>query len=220
MQRATTYLTDDQVELVLSTTRNKKHITWLLLIIDGGLKVTEIVSLRYDQVDLKARAIHLPPASKKNIEDSRTIPLSSRLYQAITDYMSIQDSHEEKYLFRGKEKHVSRKSIYKLCYSIRQKYTTLHQLTPKALRNTFILRYLNAGIPLPQLKAMIGMKNIATLARHLPSFSKAEEAIELVRSPSVKETMLDLIKRWLWKGNPIPVQHIPCSYPVAPIRKK
>lgn len=81
-------LDNKQSNLLLQHTQNPKHKACLLLMLDAGLKVSESVSLRYQDFDFKEKLIHVKPPSKKG--QQRTIPISPRLYQTLAHYIQKQ----------------------------------------------------------------------------------------------------------------------------------
>ncbi|OIN61213.1 tyrosine-type recombinase/integrase [Arsenicibacter rosenii] len=98
------FLTTEENETALSRISNPTHRVQWLLMADAGLRVTEVCTLRWTDIDVRKKVIKvrsLKKRSDRQTEDSdgprtgvkagpqktREIPMSARLYQALTDFV-------------------------------------------------------------------------------------------------------------------------------------
>ncbi|MFA4137046.1 MULTISPECIES: tyrosine-type recombinase/integrase [unclassified Brevibacillus] len=86
-------LTDDEVERLLAVPDTKEYAQWrdlaaMYLILDTGMRVTEVCGLEITEVDFKSRTITLPASKNKN-RRPRVLPLSNTvakmLYELVTE---------------------------------------------------------------------------------------------------------------------------------------
>jgi hypothetical protein len=201
MRTTLDFLDHKGVNLLLQTTSNYKHKACLLLMLDAGFRVSEAISLRYNNFDFKEKLIRVQSLKKKGHNQLRTIPISERLYQTLATYIQTQKpKNNEQFLFPGKspETHLTRKAINKVCDRLKIKYPQeLSQLHPHTLRHTFATYHLANGAQLADIKNMLGHENLATTAiyTHTPLENFKKSIDEVTKTP---KNTLTRIKDWLF----------------------
>ena len=81
------YLTDRQTNLLLGKVgENIKYRLLTLLMMDAGLRVSETVSLKLDNLRFREKIIRVKSLKKKN-EVFRDIPMSARLIETMAKYL-------------------------------------------------------------------------------------------------------------------------------------
>jgi integrase/recombinase XerD len=194
-------LDSNQASLLIKHTHNIKHRACLLLMLDTGLRVTEAVSLRYQDFDFKEKIIHVKPTYKKGSSQQRAIPISDRLYRTLAQYIQTQKpASNRSYLFPGKNgHHLTRKAINRLCDRIKAKYPEeFRKLHPYTLRHTFAMQHLAHGAQIADLKNILGHESLATTTHmysHTP-LDTFKKSIAQVTNPP--QTTISSIKNWLF----------------------
>ena len=109
------FLDSYQCEKLLKSITNLKHRLLVLLMLDCGLRVSEAVSLKYEDFDFKRDLVIVTTLKKRGKSVKRKIPLSKRLYQSLADYFAKQKNIEkDNYLFPHqfiKNFHITRDSV-------------------------------------------------------------------------------------------------------------
>ncbi len=86
----------NHIKFQLSKIENLKHKTILTLVYSGGLRVSEIVNLKIEDIDSKRMLIHIKNAKGRK---DRLIPLSSYVLELLRQY--YKEYKPEEYLFNG-----------------------------------------------------------------------------------------------------------------------
>lgn len=167
------FLNQKNTEKLLQVIKNPKHQTAILLMMDCGLRVTECVTLQIKNFDFKRKLLNVKSLKKKGENSIRQIPISNRLTDALAEYISIlKPTNEEDYLFpgNGDRKHISRKSLNRLCERIKKENPSIGRLHPHALRHTFATQMLANGAKLFDVKTLLGHTSFNTtlIYNHTP----------------------------------------------------
>ncbi len=159
-------------KLIDSHLSNKRHKTCFLLMMDCGLRVTECVTLKFNNFDFKRKQVTVQSLKKRDEQHSRTIPISDRCYQALADYLAtLKDISPDSYLFANSDgEHISRKALNMVCDRIKQKDPSFKNLHPHALRHTCATQLLSSGAQLHEIKDILGHKKYDTtlIYAHIP----------------------------------------------------
>lgn len=166
------YLNKDQSKKLLGALSNIKHRLIVLLMLDGGLRVSECVSLKVSNFDFKQRKLKVESLKKRSKKKFRSIPLSIRLYDCLADYLYKHKFDNDSWLFpssTSKEGHITRFAVNKLLD--RKKYKlNIQNLHPHALRHTCATAQLANGAELVHIKELLGHENLntTTIYTHVP----------------------------------------------------
>ena len=194
------YLDKKEVDQLLKVTKNIKHQTCLLLMVDCGLRVSEAITLQYADFDFKRRQVKVKSRKQQTDPPYRTIPLSDRLYQALGRYIQTQHpTSNQQYLFPSKsqQKHLSRQALNRVCERAKAKYPAFDKLHPHALRHTFATHHLANGAQLADIKNMLGHQSLATTAiyTHTPIDQIRENINQITQPPP---NLLTRLNNWLY----------------------
>jgi site-specific recombinase XerD len=171
--KETTYLTAEEVELMLSEVDATSEIgirdrAILSLLFAGGLRVSELCGLDRDKINLKRHEFSVRGKGKKD----RPIFFDDETAEALRDYLDTRHD-KAKPLFinlspSGKNE-ISRltpRSVQRIV----QKYAVLagitKQVSPHTLRHSFATDLLMNGADLRSVQAMLGHSNISTTQRY------------------------------------------------------
>lgn len=161
-------LTGKEVELLLAQpkctdAKGFRDKAMLELLYATGIRVTELISLNIDDVNLPGCFIKCGPAGK-----SRIIPLYPAAVQALTDY--IQDvrpkliAHpEEQSLFVNLSgERMSRQGFWKIVKHYQELAEIDKDITPHTLRHSFAAHLLENGADLRSIQEMLGHSDISS----------------------------------------------------------
>lgn len=143
----------ESIKKKLSEISNLKHKTILTLTYSVGLRVSEIVNLKIEDIDSKRMIIHIKNAKGRK---DRIVPLSSTILELLREYWKLY--HPTEYLFNGQ------KSIqYSIasCQKIYKQYidstSSIH-----TLRHSSFTEMLETGTDIRVIQKIAGHSNIKT----------------------------------------------------------
>lgn len=154
-----TVLSIDEVKLILDHIKNIKHKTIFTLIYSSGLRVSEVVILKREDLDLDRNLIHIKRAKGK--KDRYTL-LSNRAKELCSEY--IKYSRESRFLFPGinNDKHISIRSVQQIMYRTVRELNLDKKVTVHSLRHSFATHLLEQGTDIRYIQELLGHKNIKT----------------------------------------------------------
>jgi integrase/recombinase XerC len=135
----------------------------LMLFYQTGMRLSELVNLKENQVDFSKQVIKI--LGKGNKE--RVVPVSQVLIRELKDYQQAKRKGIEKfdgvYLFvleNGKKLYP--KYVYLIVKKYLSKVTTLNKKSPHILRHTFATHLTNNGADLNAVKELLGHSSLAS----------------------------------------------------------
>ena len=144
---------NEYIKEKLNKINNLKHKTILTLTYSVGLRVSEIVNLKIEDIDSKRMLIHIKNAKGRK---DRLVPLSSNVLNLLRDY--YKKYRPKEYLFNGQS---SLKYSIGSCQQIYKKYIEpdghIH-----TLRHSFATSLLENGIDLRIIQKILGHSNVKT----------------------------------------------------------
>ena len=156
-------LSKEEIHKILENERNPKHRLLLMLVYSSGLRVSEVVALKREHIDLSRRVINVRLG--KGRKDRCTL-LSEKAAQFIAEYYEFFGI--EKWLFPGQPptrpltirsaQHIFDKAVRRA--EIRKKIT-IH-----GLRHTFATHLLESGTDIRYIQTLLGHANVRTTERY------------------------------------------------------
>lgn len=169
MKKTIKYLEHDQVTKLLDTMNIRDHFMFSL-IYGFGLRVSELLNLTLDDIDLKNKTIKILPLKRKT-SDKQVFPLSDKECKMVQIYLSnrprTDDNHliVSKHIEAGKEvyKRMSRINIYKLF----KRYCRLSGIDKElahvhTLRHSFAVTGASNGIDIYTMKKLLRHTNLSS----------------------------------------------------------
>jgi len=162
-------LTREEVSKLISVCENAKHKAMLLLAYGSGLRVSEIQSLRVNDIDSKEMRVFVKGG--KNKRDHYTV-LSQTTLVALYDYWNkFQPHNPEGWLFPGlgKKGHITRNAMALAFESCAKKANITKDVSPHSLRHAFGTHLFEDGSDLVKIKELLGHHRIqsTTIYVHL-----------------------------------------------------
>jgi integrase/recombinase XerD len=162
-------LTPDEVDRLLgtpakhSTPKGFRDRAILELLYASGVRVTELVSLDVDAVDLDAKTVRCKGRGAK----LRVIPISERAANALSDYLergrSVLVTRDERALFvNAHGERLTRQGLWLIIKEYVEEAGIETAVTPHTLRHSFAVHQLNKGEDLHNVQRLLGHANITT----------------------------------------------------------
>ncbi|MCI8398240.1 MAG: site-specific tyrosine recombinase XerD [Oscillibacter sp.] len=161
-------LTSKEVELLLEQPRcvdakGRRDHAMLELLYATGIRVSELVSLELDDLNLAAGVLRCRSKGKERI-----IPLYPEAVKALLDYLwnvrprLIADDGEEAVFVNMSGERMSRQGFWKLLKQYKERAGIEKELTPHTLRHSFAAHLLENGADMRSIQEMLGHADISS----------------------------------------------------------
>lgn len=128
-----------------------------------GMRVTELVSLSVDDVNLNTGIIKVAKKTKE-----RSIPLSNSAIKSLKTYISnvrplLIKTEEEKILFiNANGQKMTRQGFWKILKQYKSQAKIEKELNPHVIRHSFAVHKLQQGVELKEVQEILGHTDIAS----------------------------------------------------------
>jgi integrase/recombinase XerC len=147
-----------------------------ILLLNTGIRISELCSLRMDDVSLSDRKGAICIRSGKG-EKSRTVPLNQNAREAIREWMKARPQSTKDRLFSGK------RGVGITPNAVQRRLTEYGRragigVTPHVLRHTFAKTLTDLGISIEKVAELLGHASLNTTRRYIkPSQADLEKAV-------------------------------------------
>jgi integrase len=157
--------------------RNKLIKPIILLAVETGMRRGEILSIRYDHLDLRERALLIPETKTGR---ARTIPLNEKATDLLLKLSSVQLSKDQERLFPISA-NCLRLAWERICKRAGVSDLHFHDLRHEALSRLF-----EAGLTGPEVMSISGHRSIATLGRYAHAGERKAIAAKLAATANAR----------------------------------
>jgi integrase/recombinase XerC len=170
-QRVPQILSENDLETFLSSLRSWRDRTLVLLMWISCLRVSEVVAIRFQDIECSRRSIHIPVAKGNQ---ARTVFMSSFTFAALNRYLDEErknlfpDVDQVFVAFKGRARGhpLSMNAVQKMVYYYATK-CGLSQLHAHLFRHTGITHLVQEGMPEPAIRDMVGHRSPESLSPYL-----------------------------------------------------
>ena len=162
------YLTIDEVDKLLNfetkTAFDYRNKAMMEVMYASGLRVSELVSLDYNSIDLENSLIRVKGKGKKE----RIVPIGDIAVKALKVYMEeyrpflVKKGRYDELFLNNHGKPISRQGFNFILENIKKATGIEKDLTPHVLRHSFATHLLEGGADLRSIQEMLGHENIST----------------------------------------------------------
>ena len=167
-KRVPSVLTSQEVELLLEQPKNVdlkgiRDKAMLEFAYATGMKVTEIISLNLEDVNLEEGYVVC-----KGRERTRNIPLGSLSIKALKDYVEnsrnilIKDENVKALFVNTNGQRLTRQGFWKIVKYYKEQAHISKDITPHILRHSFATHLLQNGADLKAIQTMLGHSDISS----------------------------------------------------------
>jgi integrase/recombinase XerC len=149
-----------QTEDVFTTLRNEAI---LLVFYATGIRLSELIGIRYEDVDLSGGSIRVTGKGSKE----RIVPIGALVIEHLKKYLallpdSVVQRNNNPLLFVTDEgKKLYPKLVYRVVHTWLSRISTKEKLSPHVLRHTFATHMLNSGADLNTIKEILGHSSLS-----------------------------------------------------------
>ena len=167
-------LAEEEIISLLKNIKNIKHQAMVMAGYAAGMRVSEIVNLKINDIDSKRMMIHIKGAKGKK---DRMVPLSKKLLKILREYYKQYKPKE--YLFEGQNGGAySSRSIQLVLNEAKQKANVKKSGSTHMLRHSYATHLLESGTDIRLIQELLGHNSISTTVRYTPLSKKNLEKIE------------------------------------------
>lgn len=167
-KKAPSVLSSKEIELLLNQPNNAelkgiRDKAMLEFAYATGMRVTEIISLDIDDVDLKEGFVSCKMGNKK-----RVIPIGSLSLKALKEYVEnvrpilIKDEKDRALFVNINGKRLTRQGFWKIVKYYKEQAHITKDITPHVLRHSFATHLLQNGADLKAIQSMLGHSDISS----------------------------------------------------------
>lgn len=165
-QQLPKHFNQDEITQIIKAAGNMKHKTMLMLAYGSGLRVSEVVQLKVQDIDSERMCILIRQAKGKK---DRIVRLSPVLLVMLREYWKKVKPARDGYLFEGqlKGEPYSTRSLQLVLAAAKEKAGVLKPGSIHALRHSFATHLLDKGTDVFMIMKLLGHNSVKTTMRYL-----------------------------------------------------
>ena len=157
------FLNYDEIEKILSTPDTttflgKRNALILELLYSTGIRVSELVNIKLNDIDLSEEKILI--LGKGNKE--RYVLFGNKAKQKILDYLSEKTDNSPYLIVNRYGNKITDRGIRKILDSIILEASLSYKISPHTLRHTFATHMLDSGADIEIVKELLGHESLST----------------------------------------------------------
>ncbi len=175
-RRLPVILSINEVDRLMRSLDNVKHLAILCCIYSGGLRLSELLALRLDDIYWDRNQIMVRGGKGKK---DRSVMLSETLKALLRYYFDLYQPRH--YLFEGQSGgSYSKSSVQQVVRKAARKAGITRRVTPHTLRHCFATHLLDNGTDVRYIQELLGHKDIKTtlIYTHVST-----QSLDAIRSP-------------------------------------
>jgi integrase/recombinase XerD len=149
-------LNKKEIELIINQTKNLQHKLVIMFLYYGGLRLSEVLNLKWNNLDFERKTIQLKIAKG---EHERTIFLHPKLIEELNKFKIIREG----LIFesnRGKK--YSEETIQAIVKKSTETAGIKKRVSPHTFRHSFATHLLEAGCDIRNIQQLLGHANLQT----------------------------------------------------------
>lgn len=152
-------LSKEEIKKLLESIKNIKHRLLLEIMVSSGLRVSECVSLKVEDIDLEEKTIHIK--SGKGGKDRKTI-MSESVVNLMKNYLENK-KNDSNFVFNKKNgNHVTTKLPQLVIKRAASDAGIKKSISCHSLRHSFATHLLNEGVDIRFIQVLLGHSDIST----------------------------------------------------------
>ncbi|HEX2060763.1 MAG TPA: tyrosine recombinase XerC [Thermoanaerobaculia bacterium] len=150
-----------------STTLGLRDKAWLELLYASGLRISELVNIDIDDLELRARLVKVHGKGSKE----RIVPFGSKAEAALRAWLAVRgelahDVDEQAVFVNYRGKKITTRSVRRLFDVYLRRAALQSGVSPHTLRHSFATHLLNAGADLRGIQELLGHASLSTTQKY------------------------------------------------------
>jgi len=149
-------LSKEEIEMLISSTKNMNHRLIIQIGYSAGLRISEIINLKWRDIDFDRNIIHLKRAKGKK---DRIVMLSLKVKESL---MNLTPNKEGYVFLTNRGGKYTQRTIQKIIENAAIKTGIRKSITPHTLRHSFATHLLENGTDIRYIRDLLGHSDIST----------------------------------------------------------
>lgn len=165
---------DEEGKLLEACSGPRAHLRSIIICaLDTGMRAGEIFKLKWANVDLTRRSIHIIAFNTKTMS-ARHVPISDRLFMELTAIIENRQPKPDELVFGISE-------TIKKAFDTARKLAGVPDFRLHDCRHCYATRLIQAGMPIEEVARLLGHADISTTYRYVnPTADTARRALEIL----------------------------------------
>lgn len=169
-------LTKAEINKLIVAATNPKHKLLIKMLYSSGLRVSECVSLKINDLDLDEKTGVIREGKGKK---DRNIILSNSFINDFKDYLNKRKA-QSPYIFNVKDRHISTRQAQRIVSQTAKKVGIKKRVFCHALRSSFATHLLEEGTDIRFIQELLGHSSLETTQRYT---KVTTEQLKKIKSP-------------------------------------
>ncbi len=158
--------------------KNLRDVSLLNVLYETGMRVTEVVSLQLEDVDLERATLSSPTRQG----EARAIPIPDTTAGLLAEYMAAgrpqlaRDATERALFLNHRGEKLTRQGLWLIIKGYARQAGLATDVTPHTLRHSFAVHRLSRGLKLEEIQHLLGHANISTTQIYAQMEASDEES--------------------------------------------
>ncbi len=176
-KRLPTVLTKDEVKKMLDSVDTKKSKLMISLIYACGMRVSEIINLKVQDLNFEERIGNILQAKGKK---DRVFNLPNFLFNNLRKQVKRQKERNQEFLFSGPKGKLSPRNIQKIVSNVAKKAGIKKDVHCHTLRHSFATHLLENNVDIRKIQELLGHSDLSTtqIYTHV-----SREELKKIKSP-------------------------------------
>ena len=135
---------------------------WLELLYAAGLRISELVAIDLDDIDLRARLVKVRGKGSKE----RIVPFGSKAVGALRAYLEVRSASDDALFVNYRGERITTRSVRRLFDRYVRAASLKAGVSPHTLRHSFATHLLNAGADLRGIQELLGHASLSTTQKY------------------------------------------------------
>jgi integrase/recombinase XerD len=160
-----------EIAAIIKSVENVKHKTMLMLAYSAGMRISEVVSIKTQNVDSSRMTLFIQQAKGKK---DRVVTLSPILLVMLREYARQYKPDKNGYLFEGDTKGspYSPRSLQLVMQAAKRKAGVYKTGSIHSLRHSFATHLIERGTDITMIQKLLGHNDLKTTLRYLHTSNK------------------------------------------------
>jgi len=169
-----TVISRNDIKQMIEITSNLKHKLLIVMLYSSGLRVSECLSLKIDQLSLENRK---GMVRKGKCKKDRFFKLSELAVKLITELLDKRKDNNH-YLFNDHQGHLAVRSAQKIVKQAAKKANVNGRVFCHAFRSSFATHLIEDKVPIKIVQRLLGHKDIRTTEGYIKCSSQFLDDVE------------------------------------------
>lgn len=172
-----TVLTKEEIKQLFSSINNKKSKLMITLTYSTGLRVSELVNLKVEDLNLTEKIGHVKQGKGRK---DRIFNIPENLSKQLQKQIESQKKLNQEYLFSGPKGHLTPRNIQKIVSNAAKKAKIEKDVHPHTLRHSFATHLLENKVDIRFIQELLGHADLSTtqIYTHV-----SREELKKIKSP-------------------------------------